>query len=107
MIEKGRWRLELSGAPVFSDDGRYIVVSMRESMVDSRKPPAGAVQVNVWNYQDTILMSAQVAGMDGTLQAWLREKMFKFSMPVEGTEPISYLSGAHETLFLAGGESMP
>ncbi|MBO9572505.1 MAG: S9 family peptidase, partial [Chitinophagaceae bacterium] len=97
--------MELTGAPVFSDDGRYIIVSMCHSMIDKRKAEADAVLVDVWNYQDTFLMSAQVAGTGPGLDEWLREKVYKFSMPAEGTDELSYLSGEHETLFLAGGGS--
>ncbi|MBO9573678.1 MAG: hypothetical protein J7497_15935, partial [Chitinophagaceae bacterium] len=98
--------LELTGTPLFSDDGRYIIISMRESVMDKRKPQADAVQVNVWNYRDTFLMSAQVSadGTNGELNEWLKEETYTFSMPAEGEGVASNLSGAHERLFVAGGK---
>ncbi|WP_235012558.1 alpha/beta hydrolase family protein [Pedobacter africanus] len=94
--------LTLSGVPTFTDDGRYIIVSMRKSVVDGRKARVGAVQVNVWNYQDTFLMSAQLAGGDHRLSKWQGEIIYKFSMPSEERGQISNLSGEHETLYLEG-----
>ncbi|MBB5437281.1 dienelactone hydrolase [Pedobacter sp. AK017] len=94
----------LSGTPVFTDDGRYIVISMQKPKVVIPKPAKNAIQLDVWNYRDTFLMSAQVAGIYPLVQSWLSDKVYKFSMAVEDTGQMIYLSGENEQLFSTVGD---
>ncbi|MBO9573342.1 MAG: hypothetical protein J7497_14210, partial [Chitinophagaceae bacterium] len=95
--------LEISGWQAFSDNGKYIIVSMRDSAIDNRKAQRGAVQVDVWNYKDTFLMSSQLDGNYGPMIYSLRKKELKLSVPCEGGGALTYLAGIHEQLFSQGG----
>ncbi|MBO9573156.1 MAG: hypothetical protein J7497_13275, partial [Chitinophagaceae bacterium] len=96
--------LELVGAPEFSGDGQYIVASMKKPGLGEITKDKNAVQVNVWNYQDTFLMSVQAAGTGLGLNEWLKEETYTFSMLAEGEGMTSFLSGGYERLFLGGGK---
>ncbi|MBO9683998.1 MAG: S9 family peptidase, partial [Flavisolibacter sp.] len=95
--------LEVTDA-TFSNNGRYIIVSMQETVTDLHTPNKDAVQVDVWNYKDTFLMSAQVAATAPGLTTWLAAKAYRFSMLAEKGETLTYLSGAYEELFETNGE---
>ncbi|MBO9570669.1 MAG: hypothetical protein J7497_00430 [Chitinophagaceae bacterium] len=96
-------QLEITEATV-TDNGRYIIVSMHEPTMAAPAPNQDAVKVDVWNYKDTILMSSQLLGDAPGLNDWLKQKVFKFSLPSEGEGSLTYLSGAYEQLFMPEGD---
>ncbi len=49
-----------SSAPVFNLSGKYIFFKL-EGRRDSRKTITNAASVDVWSYQDSVIMSQQLA----------------------------------------------
>lgn len=95
--------MKLIGDPIFTEDGRYIIIAMQKYKIPAQKPFIDAVKLDVWNYRDTFLMSAQVSGKNPDIQTWLDDAVCRFSVSVTGSGNITYLSGACEELIAALG----
>ncbi len=92
-----------TAAPSFTSNGNYIFF-MLSPPTDNRLPKVNAVQVDVWNYKDSVLQSMQLLRQNHWLWSGTKKQLFKAVVSVQGRQVVQLEEKEDEML---GAEGIP